>query len=625
MKILIALGTALSLTMAAAQADTLADTLTAARDARLADDPAWADLLQYEPYPITGHLRSLADDKGFFNAPDGARNPKAELDATLARLFEPARPETPDEHPQCRFPARHHWLRQRLALSPMQLPEQPCPRLEKWTAEINPAGVTLVFPSAYVNSPASMFGHTLLRIDTPEQTEATRLLAYTINYAAKADATDGFTFALKGLTGLYPGALSSSPYYAKVREYSDMESRDVWEYRLNLTPAETRQLLRHAWEIGATRFDYWFFDENCSYMILRLLDVARPGLRVAKQFYWTAIPVDTVKGVVAMPDLVTDIRFRPSTGTELAHRASRLTPTSLDAAIAVADGRRTPQSLGTDTQAIEQLEFADRLVSLRGHAGKLDQDEALARLKAIQITRSQLPTIDTGVVPVPPRPENGHASGRAGLATGRLDGTNALFLDLRPAYHDLLDAETGYARGAQIRFLDLGASQREGQGWRLDRFLPVDIVSVAPRLSWTQPLSWKVRFGWERTLGARRATGPMVAGGPGAAWEWKGLLGYVFLENQLLGHGDLQKHWAIGSGPLAGLLWDVGAGSRLQLEAGRQWFNDRRLDRSTARAHLRTRLTPRDNLVAGYEWTHIELPDTDRAERRLTLGWQHYF
>jgi hypothetical protein len=69
----------------------------------------------------------------------------------------------------------------------------------------------------------------------------------------------------------------------------------------------------------------------------------------------------------------------------------------------------------------------------------------------------------------------------------------------------------------------------------------------------------------------------------------------------------------------------VGAGSRLQLEAGRQWFNDRRLDRSTARAHLRTRLTPRDNLVAGYEWTHIELPDTDRAERRLTLGWQHYF
>lgn len=630
MKKLLALGASLWLTLAAAptHADTpdyLAVLQTSVHTSHLADDPAWADLLQYEPYPVTGRLRSLADDAGFFNAPDGARNPAAELDATLARLFGPARPDAPDEHPQCRFPARYHWLKNRLAINPAHLPEQPCPRLEAWMKEINPAGVTLVFPSAYVNSPASMFGHTLLRIDAAGQTEATRLLAYTINYAAKADATDGFSFALKGLTGVYPGTLSSSPYYAKVREYSDMESRDVWEYRLNLTPDETRQLLRHAWEIGATRFDYWFFDENCSYMILRLLDVARPGLRVSQQFRWTAIPVDTVKGVVGVPGLVSAITFRPSAGTELAHRASRLDAARMDAAIAVADGRNTPASLGTGPSAIEQLEFADRLVSFRGHAGKLGQDEALARLKAIQTTRSRLPTIDSGAVPVPPRPEAGHASGRIGLAAGHLDGAPALFLDLRPAYHDLLDPETGYARGAQIRFLDIAASQREGRSWQLDRFLPVDIVSVAPRRSWTQPLSWKVRFGWERSLGTGRAASPMLAGGPGASWEWQGLIGYVFLENQLLSHGDIRGGWAIGSGPLAGLLWDAGSRSRLQLEASRQWFVENRLDRSAARASLRTRLSPQDNLVAACEWTRITLPAADHQERRLSIGWQHYF
>jgi hypothetical protein len=630
MKTLLALGTSLWLTLAAAPAhadtpDYLATLRASARASHLADDPAWADLLQYEPYPVTGHLRSLADDTGFFNAPDGARNPAAELDATLARLFAPARPDAPDDHPQCRFPARYHWLKNRLSIDPARLPEQPCPRLEAWTKEINPAGVTLVFPSAYVNSPASMFGHTLLRIDAVGQTEATRLLAYTINYAAKADATDGFSFALKGLTGLYPGTLSSSPYYAKVREYSDMESRDVWEYRLNLTPDETRQLLRHAWEIGATRFDYWFFDENCSYMILRLLDVARPGLRVSQQFRWTAIPVDTVKGVVAVPGLVSDITFRPSAGTELTHRAGRLKAADMDAAIAVADGRSAPASLGTSQTATEQLEFADRLVSFRGHAGKLGQDDALARLKAIQTARSQLPAIDTGTVPVPPRPEAGHASGRFGLAAGHLDGAAALFIDLRPAYHDLLDPETGYARGAQIRFLDIGASQREGQGWQLDRFLPVDIVSVAPRRSWTQPLSWKVRFGWERALGASRAASPLLAGGPGAAWEVQGLIGYVFLENQLLSHGDIRGGWTIGSGPLAGILWDAGSHSRLQLEASRQWFVENRLDRSAARASLRTRLSPRDNFIATSEWTRIALPAADHQERRLSIGWQHYF
>lgn len=497
-------------------------------------------------------------------------------------------------------------------------------------AEINPAGVTLVFPSAYVNSPASMFGHTLLRIDAVGQTEATRLLAYTINYAAKADASDGFSFALKGLTGLYPGMLSSSPYYVKVREYSDMESRDVWEYQLNLSTAETRQLLRHAWEIGATRFDYWFFDENCSYMMLRLLDVARPGLRLSQQFFWTAIPVDTVKGVVAAtPGLVTGIHFRASAGTELAHRAGRLAPAQLEAAIAVADGGTTPESLGDSPLAIEQLEFADRLVSFRGHGGKLGQDEALARLKAIQTRRSTLPAIDTGTVPVPERPESGHASARAGLAAGSLAGDAALFLELRPAYHDLLDPERGYARGAQIRFGDLAASQREGRGWQLDRLLPVDIVSVAPRRAWSQPLSWKVRFGWERSLGATRPIAPMLAGGPGAAWEWKlgqrPLLGYVFLENQLLSHAGLQKNWAIGTGPLVGVLRDLGEHSRVQIEAGRQWYIDRRLERSSFRARLRSRVGPHSNLVAGYEWTQLELPDTRSTERSIQLGWQLYF
>lgn len=622
---LIAAGLGLALGLPPASAGTTSPVAPDARALALAADPAWADLLHYAPAPLSGRWRSLADDPGFFLAADGARDPAAELAATLAAVRSPARPEAPDEHPQCRFPARYHWLKSSLPEAGPWL-DQPCPRLEAWMAGINPAGATLIFPSAYVNSPASMFGHTLLRIDAAGQSEATRLLAYTVNYAAKADATDGFSFAIKGLTGLYPGILSSSPYYMKVREYSDMESRDVWEYPLTLTTDETRQLLRHAWEIGATRFDYWFFDENCSYMILRLLDVARPGLRTAQRFPLSAIPVDTVKEVVAIPGLVAGASFRPAAGTELAYRARRLSADEMQAALAVADGQRPPASLGQDTRAIEQLEFADRLVSYRGHAGKLEQDQALARLRSIQTVRSTLPSIDVGAPPTPPRPEQGHASGRLGLGTGRLGGDPALFLDLRPAYHDLLDPEAGYARGAQIRFFDLAASQREGHGWRLDRFLPVDIVSVAPRQSWTQPLSWKVRFGWERNLGADRAASPTLAGGPGAAWEWNGrLIAYVFLDNQLISHGKLDKHWAIGSGPLAGLLWDLGKDSRVHIEASRQWFNDGRLDRSSARAHLRTRLGSRDNLVAGYEWTRLDTPGEDHQDRRLNLGWQHYF
>jgi hypothetical protein len=44
----------------------------------------------------------------------------------------------------------------------------------------------------------------------------------------------------KVLTGQYPGEYSIMPYYRKVKEYGDFESRDLWEYELNLTPEETR-------------------------------------------------------------------------------------------------------------------------------------------------------------------------------------------------------------------------------------------------------------------------------------------------------------------------------------------------------------------------------------------------
>ena len=73
------------------------------------------------------------------------------------------------------------------------------------------------------------------------------------------------------------------------------------------------------------------------------------------------------------------------------------------------------------------------------------------------------------------------------------------------------------------------------------------------------------------------------------------------------------------------MLHDLGEHSRVQLEAGRQWYIDRRLERSSARARLRTRVGPHSNLVAGYEWTQLELPDTRSTERSIQLGWQLYF
>jgi hypothetical protein len=245
-------------------------------------------------------------------------DPHAELEATLRSFFAQA-PEG-DDHPQCRFVARRAWLDAELGFDAQRVPRRECRRYQEWRAAIDASQLTLVFASAYVNNPGSMYGHTLLRVDAADQDERTRLLAYTINFAAGTDETSGFLYVLKGLSGGYPGVFSILPYYLKVREYSDLENRDLWEYELDLRGEEIERVLAHAWELLPVQFDYFFFDENCSYHLLGLLQVAREDLELTAQFPLWALPVDTVRVLTERPGLVRRTVYRPSSATIIAGR-----------------------------------------------------------------------------------------------------------------------------------------------------------------------------------------------------------------------------------------------------------------------------------------------------------------
>jgi len=244
-----------------ANPDYLQSLISEAEHENLSQRLEWLNLVHYKRDWFGSGLTSQVDGRTFFNAEDGKQNPQSELVATLTAFFA-AETDDPSQHPQCRFAARYHWLKQVLQFDSTQLSEQSCESLEEWVNAMDPAGVTLVFPAAYLNNPASMFGHTFLRIDGKQQDERSRLLAYSVSYAAGTDEKNGLVFALKGVFGGYPGLFSILPYYMKVKEYSDLENRDVWEYQLNLTVAEIGQLLRHVWELRQTYFDYYFFDEN---------------------------------------------------------------------------------------------------------------------------------------------------------------------------------------------------------------------------------------------------------------------------------------------------------------------------------------------------------------------------
>ena len=119
---------------------------------------------------------------------------------------------------------------------------------------------------------------------------------------------------------LFAGVFAMLPYYMKVREYSDLENRDLWEYELDFSPEEVERVLRHAWELLPAYFEYYFFDENCSYHLLALLQVARPELDLTAPFRLWALPVDTVRVLTSEPGLVRRIVYRPANSTIIAAR-----------------------------------------------------------------------------------------------------------------------------------------------------------------------------------------------------------------------------------------------------------------------------------------------------------------
>ncbi|MBI3994603.1 MAG: DUF4105 domain-containing protein, partial [Nitrospirae bacterium] len=251
---------------------------------RLSETRYWRLLVHYKR-TIFGGYESEEDGPEFFNTPEGKTDPEAELAATLRNFFKtPSDLKPGEEHPQCNFPARYKWLKSELSFDPAKLPEQRCERLENWLKDLDPEKITLVFASYYMNNPASMFGHTFLRIDKKREGPQQKLLDYGINYAAHADTNNPLVYTLKGVFGGFKGAIATFPYYVKVQEYSNLENRDLWEYELNFTEDQINYFLLHLWELGGNYFDYYYFQENCSYHILSLLEVANPDLHLTDQF-----------------------------------------------------------------------------------------------------------------------------------------------------------------------------------------------------------------------------------------------------------------------------------------------------------------------------------------------------
>ena len=281
-----------------------------AESLKLADERGWETLL-FLRERLFGGKTSMVDTPAFFLASETNWTPAAELQATIAAMTTPLAPGAqPDTQVVCRLPARFRWLSEHLPGFGAAVGKVDCPAFDTWRARLNTDGVSLVFSSYFADNPSSMFGHSFLRLHKRSEKGkvVSDFLDDTFNFMAYPTTDNPVYYVIDGLFGRFPGRFSMAAFYMKIQEYNNSDRRDLWEYRLAFDHDDLDRLQRVLWEMEPTAINYFYFDENCSLILLTVLEAAKPTLHLPPLHPWV-IPSDSLRAVMRSPGLVSQVSF----------------------------------------------------------------------------------------------------------------------------------------------------------------------------------------------------------------------------------------------------------------------------------------------------------------------------
>lgn len=529
-----------------------------AEQKKLDQDITWQRLMY-----ANKNQKSEVTYAGYFLSENGKNNLKEELKADISALFIPTQD---NQSIRCKFPARSQWLIQQLGIQENELPQVKCSEFENWIGQIKPYKATLIYATDFMGNPSSMFGHTLLRLD-PKDQQQLNLVSYAVNYAATVAGNDNWSYAWKGLTGQYPGEYSLMPYYRKVKEYGDFESRDLWEYELNLSPEETRFLVSHIWEMQHVSFPYYFVSDNCAYRLLGLVDLVKPESHLQEKFNYASIPMETIKAM-QQQGLTKAPVYRPALETQLLaqahqHGASLAKVAHQLAMKPIKESSETLKSFSPSDQAkILEMAYDDLYLQFIGR--KVEESFAQPQLRQLLALRSQIDLDKQRQEPKRPstEPTQGHNARNVSLKLGEVQGDKFIEIGHRQAYHDLIDPQGGYRAGTQLLFLNGNAQWRDDH-LKLEHLDLLEVNSYNPIQPFKTPLTWGFNLGWrqeavhdgvyndEKQHGV--ASFNAQVGYSLADYERK-FICYGQVQTYVQAGSNLDKGWRVGVGPTLGCM-----------------------------------------------------------------------
>ncbi len=602
----------------------------------LSQEAKWHRLLHYKKRYITGY-KSEADGKEFFLSENGKYDPEAEIKKSFELFSSTDKPT--NEHAICRFPLRFRWLNQRLG-NPWKADISGCNTYISFFQKLAAKRASIIFSSYYLSNPNSAFGHTLLRLSRYEDSNETELLDYGINFAAEARAVNPLVYMVKGLFGGYPGRFSAIPYYYKIREYTNSEFRDLWSYELNLTIPQVFELVDHIWELGQTYFDYFYFDENCAYHLMALLEVVHPDKDLTSRFRFYAIPADTIRKL-RIEGLISEGKRRESTYTRLMKLSAGLPASELQMAknIAVKPDKVSEVKKLDDKKAADILDVSLEAFDYLNAQKILTDDPAIKKKKEPLLTARAVNPIITSDDKLEnvanESPALTHSPLRLGLYQGyeHLSGEVTRF-EFRTSFHDMLDPVPGSLREGELdmgrfSFEHIERDYKNGGRFRFEYLSIFSIKNFSGQNFWASPMSWELSGGLKRIqLSCFDCPGGFVDGSVGNTVQIQnGRYLVAFLMNAEVNlQSSFQENYRVGTGPKIYLRAKFSDELLTGLSLPYHWFSYSVRDLGTDQAFLpewETRYHFRNNLSLSLRARGTAVHDiwTMRGE----LGLQYFY
>lgn len=450
-------------------------------------DEQWLNLYRYQSGT------SLITNKKWFFYKEGRTSPDLEFREAINVLRESSKK-------RCQFPARTLYLQRKGFLEKEY--NDKCPKFEYFKRKVKLEKVWLVFASYYVNNPSSAFGHTLFKLQG--KGHGNDLLEWGVNFAAQMTTQNPFLYALFGLTGGFQGNFSLLPYFIKIAEYSDSETRDLWEYELELTEAERELFLAHLWEMDGATFDYYYLTQNCSYHLLLFLDAIRPTFKFQERMSYFVLPSHTLTLADQTAGLIRSSKVRPSQFKRTQARFKNLSSQARE--LAFNNQKNIPENFSKKEKA-DLLDFQIDYMDLKKGKQLLKKDPEIVKEKrTLQGKRANLGDL-------PPSPlniskEDGphliHPSRFLGVGyeqqTFDRPGTDPVFkrllLSYRFSFHEYLDPQRGAPSWSQLMLGKVeGAYETERERFELKKFTLFTTEANQENITNSAALSWGMQTG----------------------------------------------------------------------------------------------------------------------------------